>query len=93
MAVSIPGMLHLMPVLQNWHLPSEEEWVISGTYLEITEEDVKIIQYRGDGEGTKLKSETEWEVNNGENHGRIILPDLMLYQVVFDYLPIVHSQI
>ena len=51
----------------NWHLPSEEEWVSLELHLGMTEEEVKIIQYRGDGEGTKLKSETEWEVNNGEN--------------------------
>jgi uncharacterized protein (TIGR02145 family) len=53
----------------KWHLPSEEEWVILELYLGMTEEEAKIIQYRGEGMGTKLKSETEWEVNNGQNHG------------------------
>ena len=53
----------------NWHLPSEKEWVILELYLGMTEEEVKIIQLRGEGAGTKLKNENAWEFNNSENHG------------------------
>ena len=50
-----------------WHLPSEEEWIILERYLGMTEEEVKIIQYRGEGMGSKLKSESDWETNSDQN--------------------------
>jgi len=53
----------------EWHLPSEGEWVILELYLGMTAKEVKIIQLRGEGTGTKLKSESAWEVINGEDQG------------------------
>lgn len=53
----------------HWHLPSNEEWTSLELFLGMTPEEVKIWLMRGDGEGTMLKNETEWEMENGEKLG------------------------
>ncbi len=52
-----------------WHLPSEEEWVILERHLGMSEEEAKIYLHRGEGIGTKLKSESGWEPDDGKNSG------------------------
>ncbi len=52
-----------------WHLPSEEEWVILERHLGMTAEEAAIFLLRGEGIGTKLKSETGWEPVDGKNLG------------------------
>ena len=53
----------------NWHLPSEEEWVILELYLGMTADDANIFLHRGGGIGTKLKSENDWKLDDGTDHG------------------------
>ena len=53
----------------GWHLPSDEEWKTLEIYLGMTEEETEITLLRGDGQGTKLKSEDGWEVENGKLAG------------------------
>ena len=50
---------------ENWHLPSEPEWIILEKYLGMTDEETKIFYYRGDGIGTKLKLKENWNEVEG----------------------------
>ena len=53
----------------GWHLPSDEEWKILERHLGMTADEANIILYRGDGAGTKLKSESGWELADGKTQG------------------------
>jgi len=53
----------------GWHLPSDEEWKILERYLGMTEEETNTFHLRGEGMGTKLKSESGWETENGRKLG------------------------
>ena len=53
----------------GWHLPSDEEWKTLECHLGMTADEVNIMLYRGEDIGTKLKSESDWELDNGKNHG------------------------
>jgi uncharacterized protein (TIGR02145 family) len=44
----------------NWHLPSDDEWKILEQYIGMTGEESNLFLYRGEGLGTKLKSERGW---------------------------------
>jgi uncharacterized protein (TIGR02145 family) len=44
----------------GWHLPSEEEWFTLERHLGMTDEEILIFYHRGEGQGTKLKSEEGW---------------------------------
>jgi len=52
-----------------WHLPSEEEWVILERHLGMSAEEAAKLLLRGEGIGTKLKSETGWKPLDGKNIG------------------------
>jgi len=53
----------------GWHLPSNEEWKTLERYLGMTVEETNIFHLRGEGMGTKLKSEKGWETKNGRKLG------------------------
>jgi uncharacterized protein (TIGR02145 family) len=54
---------------ENWHLPSEQDWIVLEKYLGMTDEETKIFYYRGDGVGTKLKSKSDWIELEGIDQG------------------------
>jgi len=51
----------------GWHLPSEEEWRILERHLGMTADETEIFLMRGEGMGTKLKSESDWELDKKGN--------------------------
>jgi len=51
----------------GWHLPSEEEWRILERHLGMTADETEIFLMRGEGIGTKLKSESDWELDKKGN--------------------------
>lgn len=53
----------------NWHLPSDEEWIVLEKYLGMSNEDAYTTYTRMSGEvGGKLKSQSGWiENGNGNN--------------------------
>lgn len=56
----------------GWHLPTNEEWRILEKYLGMSEKEMNIFLYRGEGIGTKLKSKTGF---NGIFGGRRMFMD------------------
>jgi len=53
----------------GWHLPSEAEWFALERHLGMTDEEVLIFYDRGEGQGTKLKSEDGWASHDDTEPG------------------------
>ena len=53
----------------GWHLPSEAEWFALERHLGMTEDEMLIFYHRGEGQGTKLKSEEGWTPHEGTEPG------------------------
>jgi uncharacterized protein (TIGR02145 family) len=53
----------------GWHLPTEAEWFILERHLGLTDEEIFIFYHRGEGQGTKLKSEDGWASHEGIEPG------------------------
>ena len=79
----------------GWTVPSDDEWLILEQELGIPSSSIATAGWRGDNQGSQLKSTDSWSVNNGLNTvgmnclphgGRISSPDSWVGQGVFgDY--------
>lgn len=80
---------------EGWKVPSDGEWMLLEQELGMTSNSTNATGWRGDNQGSQLKSTDSWGVNNGLNSvgmnclphgGRISSPDSWVGQGIFgDY--------